>query len=176
MRRKLIILGVLVLVSLIHTSEVRSGGMAGDIYTSFTGPAFSATVVVNPDKANSPPGDCPGGTACPYQGTVAITLSKGNIRSAAIFISGAGEVVDLLLGCDVALTDARFLGLYGWIPDPVLVQLLAPFGVALDPLHPLVLSDIDNPVCTPVPNQIATGAYNVLSFTGTMQFGVTKRK
>lgn len=189
MRRRLMILSVAVLVSLLYTSEGRSGGMAGNLFTTFAGPSFTATVVVNPDGLDSPQGSCPSGFSCPNRGTVAITLARGNTRSAAIFVSPVVALFEN--GCDgtrgalnatnegvVAKTDSRFLGLDGWIPFDVMVYLLQPFGVPVNIDHPLVFSDLDYPVCTQVPIKITDGlAENawILSFSGTMQFGAKKK-
>jgi len=70
MRRMLTILGLVVMVSLLQAGEVRAGSAAGDTYSSFAGPALSATVVLNADKVSA-------NTAVP-NGTVAIKLTRGN--------------------------------------------------------------------------------------------------
>jgi hypothetical protein len=166
MRTRMAVLGLVAAVWLLQVAEVQAGAAAGDLYTSFTGPAFNATVILNPDPTE--PSSCAvEGAACPSQGTVSLRLSKGNQSSGVIFVSG--PVSQFGLGCDAALTDGRFLG-RPWIPTPIVAALLAPFGMIPDDAHPLVFSDISNPVCTPVPNA-PSDAYQILSFTGTMQFG-----
>jgi hypothetical protein len=167
MRRMLMILGLVVVVSALQAGEVRAGSAAIDTYSSFSGPAFSATVVVNADSVDV--GAVP-------NGTVAIRVTRASTSSAVLFDSG--YVSGFLNGCDGvrgattpsfegvdAKTNKRFLGT-DWIPNAEKFALLAPFGLTpADPLHPLVFSDISNAVCTQV-----EGVW-ILSFSGTMQFG-----
>lgn len=167
MRRMLTILGLVVMVSLLQAGEVRAGSAAGDTYSSFAGPALSATVVLNADKVSA-------NTAVP-NGTVAIKLTRGNTSSGALFDSG--YVSGFQNGCDgtngalivsgegvVVKTNNRFLGI-DWLPPAEKTALLTPFGITSNPSQPLVFSDISNAVCTQV-----EGVW-ILSFTGTMQFG-----
>jgi len=176
MKRAIGILSVVIAMLVLQVAEARAGAVAGALWTSFTGPAFSATVVLNADSVTDPSSCTVSGAACPSQGTVAIQLSKGGVTSGAIFADG--YVASFANGCDgtngativsghdvVAKTDARFLGVAGWIPNVALTALLAPFGATSTDAKPLVFSDISNPVCTKV-----DGVW-ILSFTGTMQFG-----
>jgi hypothetical protein len=166
MRRTVTILGLFVVVVALQAADVLAGSVAGDTYGSFSGPAFSATVVLNADDVTA--GDVP-------NGTVAIKLTRGNTSSGVLFVSG--YVVGFANGCDgtngaaivsgegvVAKTDTRFLGV-DWLTNDAKTALLAQFGITPDPLHPLVFSDINNAVCTQI-----NGVW-ILSFTGTMQFG-----
>ncbi len=175
MRRMLAILALVLTGSLFHAAEVLAGASAGTLYVSFTGPALSATVVLNSDSVTDPGSCSVTGAACPSQGTVAIRLTKGHVSSGAVFadayVAGFANGCDGTLGATtesgegvVAKTDARFLGVGGWIPTSVLTSLLAPFELNVDPSN-LAFSDISNPVCTQV------GGVYILSFTGTMQFG-----
>ena len=153
MRGTLTVLALVVTVSLLHAAEVLAGASAGFTFSTFTGPAFSATVVLNADAVDN-------NGLVPDQPTVAIKLTKGNTNSGALFLSG--YVAKFANGCDgtlgastpdsnapgvAAKTDARFLGV-DWLPTDVVSALLAPFGVTPDPSHPLVFSDISNAVCT----------------------------
>ena len=190
MRRTLTIVGLVVVVSLLHAPEVRAGSPAGELFISFTGPALNATLEINLDSVAPDPSGCPtpagdfstthhyvwSGAPCPVNATAAIRLNRGSKASAAIF---AAPLTIFQNGCDgvngasiplnpqpslADLTDTRFLGI-NWIPPTVLTGLLAPFGISSDPDHPLVFSDIANPVCTKI------GDIWILSFTGTMQLG-----
>ena len=158
-------------------ADAWAGAAAGELYTRFLHTAFDATVVLNPDSLADPVTCEFPGAACPSQGTVAITISKGRKHSSAIFVSG--PVAQFANGCDgikgastplhptptlQALTETRFLG-RPWIPTSVQAVLLEPFGLAPNPDTPLVLSDINDPLCT-----FVDGVYN-LSFTGKVQFG-----
>jgi len=174
MRRTLTMVGFVILMSLLQAAEVQAGASAGETFISFTGPAFSATVVLNPDSLTLANCDFPG-EPCP-RGTVAIRLSKGNTNSGAIFadtyVAGFANGCDGNQGASIpsgegieAKTATRFVGVSGWIPSIVETALLALFGITPDTSHPLVFSDVDNPVCTDV------GGVFILSFTGTMQFG-----
>ena len=166
MRRMLTILGLVVMVSLLQAGEVRAGSAAIDTYSSFAGPALSATVVLNADTLH-------GSSVLP--GTVAIKLTRGNTSSGVLYDDG--YVSSFAHGCDgingtatptgegaAVKTNQRFLG-KDWLPPAVKSELLAPFGITPDPFHPLVFSDITNAVCTQV-----EGVW-ILSFSGTMQFG-----
>jgi len=166
MRRMLTILGLVVMVSLLQAGEVRAGSAAGDTFSSFAGPALSATVVLNADKVTA--------SAVP-DGTVAIRITRGNTSSGALFDSGyvsgfqngcdgtKGAVIPSGEGVEVK-TNKRFLGV-NWLSDAAKTALLAPFGITPNPLQPLVFSDISNATCTQL-----DGVW-ILSFTGTMQFG-----
>src|SRR6266478_5014522 len=181
MRRVLTVLALVVAVLLLQGGEVRAGSAAGTFFHSFTGPAFTATVVVNADAVT--PSACDLLAPCP-EGTVSIRLQKGGVESSANFVSGA--VAHFAFGCDgtngaVAsptpaltssdpvqeLTNRRFAGNYGWIPDDILLALLAPFGITtITTQAPPVLSDTSDAACTKQPNGVW-----LLSFSGTMQFG-----
>ena len=166
MRRTLTILGLVLVTSVLHAADVRGGSAAISTFTSFSGPAFSATVVLNPDSVDL--GAVP-------NGTIAIRLTRASTSSAVLFDSS--YVSNFQNGCDgdhgatiktfegvEAKTNTRFLGT-DWLPTAEKAALLAPFGLAPDPLHPLVFSDISDPVCAQV-----EGVW-ILSFSGTMQFG-----
>ena len=166
MRRMLTILGLVVMLSLLQAAEVRAGSAAIDTYGSFSGPAFSATVVLNADSVDA--------SAVP-NGTVSIRVTRASASSAVLFDSG--YVSGFQNGCDgvhgaikqsfegiEAKTNKRFLGT-DWLPTAEKAALLAPFGVAPDPFHPLVFSDISGAVCAEV-----EGVW-ILSFSATMQFG-----
>jgi hypothetical protein len=166
MSRTLMILGLVLATSVLHAADVRAGSAAISTFASFSGPAFSATVVLNPDSVDA--GAVP-------NGTVSIRLTRASTSSAVLFDSG--YVSGFLNGCDgihgatiqsfeglEAKTNKRFLGT-DWLPTAEKAALLAPFGLAPDPIRPLVFSDISDPVCAQV-----EGVW-ILSFSGTMQFG-----
>ena len=166
MRRMLVTVGLAVIASLLQAAEVRAGAGAGSTFSSFSGPAFGATVVLNADSVH---------TGAAPNGTVALRVTRASTSSAVLFDSGYVSLFQngcdgtngatLVSGEGVAVkTDIRFLGT-DWLPDNEKTALLAPFGITSDSLHPLVFSDVSNAVCTQV-----EGVW-ILSFTGTMQFG-----
>src|SRR5262245_65341379 len=121
MARTMSLLSVVVAVVLLQATEARAGAVAGDVFIGFTGPAFSATVVLNADSVSDPASCLLPGAACPSQGTVAIRLTKGNVSSGAIFadpfVASFANGCDGTLGATIpsgegvqAKTDARFLG------------------------------------------------------------------
>src|SRR5438093_9884765 len=89
MTRMLTILGLVVVVSLLQAAEGRGGAGAGNTFSSFSGPAFSATVVLNADSVTA------GGVP---NGTVAIRLTRASKSSGVLFDSG--YVSSFQNGCD----------------------------------------------------------------------------
>ena len=166
MRRMLMILGLVLVTSVLQAADLRAGSAAIDTYGSFSGPAFSAIVVLNADSVDA--GAVP-------NGTVSIRATRASASSAVLFdsayVSGFQNGCDGVLGAHTqsfegieAKTNKRFLGT-DWLPTAEKAALLGPFGLAPDPVHPLVISDISGPVCTQV-----EGVW-ILSFSATMQFG-----
>jgi len=80
MRRTLRILVLVAMVCLLHAAEARAGAGALDTYASFSGPAFSTTVVLNADAVNI--------TGPVPNGTVAIRVTRASTSSAVLFDSG----------------------------------------------------------------------------------------
>jgi hypothetical protein len=176
MRRVLTIVAFAGLISLIQAAEARAGASGIDRYATFSGPAFTGTVVLDPDASSA------------GKGTVAIRISRGNTGAGVIFDSAF--VGGFANGCDgengastpsdppttvEALTNTRFLGTDAMLSDDAKKALLQQFGITPDLLHPLVFSDISGATCTRIPafdpdNPTAPGVW-ILSFTGTMQFG-----
>jgi len=170
MRRLIAILVLVVTALVIQPRDVRAGSAAGETFSTFTGPAFSATAVINLDSTDMNAG-VPGKT------TTAITISRGK-SAGVLFFAALGGYVN---GCDGTLgaetvtgegvkdkTDKRFLGV-DWLSNDAKASLLAPFGITPQEDHPLVFSDIKDAACTRIPN--VEGGVWILSFSGTMQFG-----
>jgi hypothetical protein len=171
MRRALTIVAFAGLISLIYAAEVRAGASAGDTYTSFSGPAFSGTAVINLDDVTT-------SASVPPKGTVALRVSRGNTGAGIVFQSIAfgdfkngcdginGASIQTSVGLEV-LTNNRFLGV-DWIDTAAKTTLLGKFGMTPEEFQPLVFSDISGASCTQI-----DGVW-ILSFTGTMQFGKKK--
>src|SRR5207245_10456306 len=90
MRRMLMILGLVLVTSVLQAADLRAGSAAIDTYGSFSGPAFSATVVLNADSANTTP-------PVP-NGTVSIRATRASASSAVLFDSA--YVSGFQNGCD----------------------------------------------------------------------------
>ena len=113
-----------------------------------TGPAVTATVVIDPHMA--------GVTSNAKRAT--IRLEKGSLASTASFDIPSTFVLNR--GCDLHLTDLRFVyvpitrpnTLYGWVPFAVVDALFAPLGIAADSANNVpVITDVDHEVCTADP-------------------------
>lgn len=174
MRRAIAVVALAGLAVLLHATDVRAGaGQAGDPAAGkISGPAVSATVVINPTFNSGNIGE------------TSIRLQKGTLFSAALFIheeAADAAPVGWVLGCDfkngakspaatadvVTLTDLRFVNnrIRSWVPGAVMTALFGQLGVLFDGLHRIpVITDVDNPVCTPV------GTDFFLSFTAVIQF------
>ena len=126
---------------------VGAGGMGPPQEASrkTTGPAVTATVVIDPHNFGVTP---------PTAGRATIRLQKGSLVSGATFDIPSSFVLNR--GCDLNLTDLRFVytaartnKLYSWVPGAVVDALFAPLGITPDPVNNIpVLTDIDNDVCT----------------------------
>lgn len=182
MRRTTLLLVPVALVLLLDAPEARGGGGLADLFLGgrITGPALSATIVIDP-TADSP-----------TKGKTAVRFQKGTSSSGAVFSheTAAGWV----LGCDGTkgasaadpnfnirtLTNLRFGGkaLSNWMPDGVISALLfgsvqeGGLGLTVNPATPHPgITDIDNPVCTTVIDEGVTKY--ILSFTALIQFAET---
>lgn len=188
MRRALARMALAGLAALLHAPEVRAGaGQAGENVATgkFSGPAVSATVVINPTFGSS------------NLGETSVRLQKGTSFSSALFFhqeappfsqDGIEDGVEWVLGCDrfhgaqvpispepnasaltalrEQLTADRFGGirLKAWIPGPVLDALFGQLGISFnDTTRIPVITDVDNPVCT----QLGTDFF--LSFSAVIQ-------
>lgn len=176
MRRTALPLTLVVLLSLLRAPEVLGGsGAAGDASTGKTsGPAVSATVVMNPTFGS------------PTKGQTTVRFSKGSAHSGALFQHA--EAADApptgwVLGCNGVdganlgdadptlnvntLTTLRFVNnrIRSWIPHDVLNALFTQLGIPFnDSTRIPVITDVDNPRCT----QVGTDFF--LSFNAVMQF------
>jgi hypothetical protein len=126
-----------------------------------SGPAVSATIVIDPTNGS------------PSKGQTGIRLTKGSLSSGAVFQhETAGTWV---LGCDggldpTAAAEQRFVVtspfLSQWIPDGVLFPLFAALGITIDAKADPITTDVENGVCTGVDGNTRY----ILSFTATIQF------
>jgi hypothetical protein len=157
-------------------AALAGGGFGGDPATGkISGPAVSATMVVDPTFGS------------PTLGDSAIRLAKGTAQSGSLFVNreattGGGWV----MGCDgvqgaavpavsanvLQLTQLRFVNnrMRAYVPAGILARLFAPLGITIDDVHKLpVITDVDSPICTMVVDTDGTTKY-MLSFTAVIQF------
>lgn len=176
MRKTTFLLGSAMLMALAYTpAALAGGGFGGDPATGkISGPAVSATMVVDPTAGS------------PTLGDSAIRLAKGTAQAGSLFVNrearaGSGWV----MGCDgvqgaaapggtanvVALTQLRFVNnrMRAYVPPGVLAGLFAQLGITIDDVqHIPVITDVDNAVCTRVED--SDGVKFMLSFTAVVQF------
>src|SRR5262245_23514790 len=145
-------LGVLLIVVATMPLIIGAGGMGPpqvDASRKTTGPAITATIVIDPHESN---------TVTTTARRATIRLEKGSLVSGATFdIPPVG--FPMLRGCDLNLTELRFVHsaqrptyLYRWVPQAVLDAIFAPLGVTQDPVTNIaVITDIDDAVCTADP-------------------------
>jgi len=176
-RKTTLLFGSVMLVALSYAPvALAGGGLGGDPATGkISGPAVSATMVVDPTFGS------------PTIGRSAIRLQKGTGSSGALFANreATNPIAPWLMGCDGVqgaaapggtkdingLNQVRFVGnrMRAYVPAGTLASLFATLGVAIDDDHRIpVITDIDNAVCTPVPEDGIT-KYE-LSFTAIIQF------
>lgn len=152
-----------------------------------TGPAVSASIVMDAHDGVSFPNRDGGST--PAQAS--IRLSKGNLRSGAVFTIESPEQLFHSSGCDASRTELRFVTtsadwrpLYTWMPFAIYTQIFSDLGIAVDgAVTVAIITDIDNPACTtdptnpgpatPEPGQ-PTPLAGTLSFDATIQFAIPK--
>ena len=157
MRNAAVIVALTLVASLLGASDVL-GGAGGLVQPGkTTGPALTASVVI----------DLTGGSGAPGKGVTAIRVQKASTSAAVLFTSsyinswGGGCLpvgyTDLAAG-----TDARFVGLMdSWVDDPgVRTALLGQFG---DPSR-AAITDTDHATCTTMNGR------QILSFTAVIQF------
>jgi hypothetical protein len=144
-------LGMFLVVAATVPLIVGAGGMGPGQpgARKITGPALTATVVIDPHM----------GAVTSTAKRATIRLSKGTQESAATF-----DIGSFLLnrGCDVGLTDLRFVyvagtrpsNLYAWVPFDVVQALLAPLGIVLDGSTVPVITDVNNVACTADPHNV----------------------
>ncbi len=135
-----------------------------------TGPAVSATIVVDPHIASD------------NAGQTSIRLSKGVASSGAAFtIDPSTRAVLFTFGCVPERTAIRFGSsqpLVQWgLPAALLPSLFTPLGITVSTGvtgdNVLVITDVDSAVCTADPtNTLGSGdvAPGTLSFTAVIQF------
>lgn len=177
MRRMAMLLALIALAPLLMGGGPAPGTECTNCQS--TGPAVSAVVVINTqNQAGVFVGDPP--QLVPFivpsagkPGDTAIRLHKGTLDSGAIF--NIYDVIDpttalFTLGCDLTMTDTRFLNkkLSLWVPPAVLTNLFSQLGITVTSQYAPVITDIDNPVCTP---DTTSGA---LSFQAVIQFEFVK--
>ena len=150
---------VVVLVALVPLLMGAGGGnpgVPGDF--KIAGVTFRADVVMDPHEA--------GVTPTAKQAT--IRLSKDTNTAGALFTIPA--LFPLASGCDLDLTDTRFLlqPLSNWIPDTVLTPLFAELGITIGAANEPIITQILNDHCTPD----STGG--ILSLEAKVRFLVPK--
>jgi hypothetical protein len=145
-------LGTLFVLAAAMPFIVGAGGMGPPPPSSnkVTGPAITATVVIDPHQVPVTTG----------AKRATIRLQKGSVESAATFDIPTSFVLNR--GCDVGLSDLRFLydppsrpvNLYAWVPGnpfalDIVTPLFAPLGVIPDPGTNIpVITDINDVTCT----------------------------
>lgn len=193
MKRTLPIAALVSLLALVPASEVLGGGGLGAAILAgqITGPAVSATIVIDPSATT---------TTNPFKGHTSIAVQKGTSTAGANFLhQQASAPPDSLhawvLGCDGTkgavvpdsnfnvntLTAIRFDNqpLTNWMPSVVANAILygtaadGGLGLSFDPNHPVAgITDINNPVCTKIDDHMTTDGMPryILSFTAVIQF------
>jgi hypothetical protein len=168
MKRTASVIALVLMGSLLATSDVRGGAGGLVLPTKTTGPTLTATVVI----------DVTGGSGAQGKGFTSIRVQKAGSTTAAQFTSShvasfTGECIaqgfDLQSG-----TDARFVGfMNGWVDDPaVLSSLIGTFG---NP-NAAAITGTDSVACTavshssPTPFILGPGVRQVLSFSAVIQF------
>jgi len=172
MRRAATILALVTSVLLVNASEVRAGAAANfPPAGKISGPAVSATIVIDPTVGSD------------TKAQTTIRLTKGTTNSGTLFTHK--EAGGWVLGCDGTLgaspntlgydvntlTSVRFRNvlLRTWVPvadvlDPLFGPPLALGQAINDTTFDPIITDVDNPVCTPA------GTGFILSFTAVIQF------
>jgi len=132
--------------------------------TKVGGTLYKASVVIDPHDATS--------TAR----QASIRLYRDPALAAAVF-----EIPrDFLFahGCDLSLTDARFLNkpLIDWIPEDVLNQLFVTLkNPRIDKTKEPMITHIESDACTPDPANPTTGqGAGILSFQADVRFRLPK--
>lgn len=187
MRRVASLLALVGLVVLLDAPEARGGSAGGEeegLGLVRTGPAITATVVLDPTAGS------------PTKGKTTIRLAKGTAHAAAIFHNKRDLASLMKWGCDgingtevsapaslqnvTSLTNFRFddKTLRSWIPENIVTALLfnsiADGGLGLDPTlltRPKAgITDIDNALCTKIADDDFAGFKYILSFDALIQF------
>ncbi len=135
-------------------------------------PAISATILVDTHQ--------PGTT--PTAGQATVILSKGSVTAAMTFQVNPSAQNSWATGCNLSLTNARFLWnpptdqatLLDWVPPFVLESLFLPFGIltspgAIPPVWPAI-TQISNARCLPDPNNPSVPNPGWLLMNATIQF------
>ena len=176
MRKITLLFGSAMLVALAYVPAVLAGGgFGGDpVMGKISGPAVSATMVVDPTFGS------------PTLGRSAIRLQKGTAASGALFLNreAVNPIGGWRMGCDGVhgaapggtqdingVNRLRFVNnrMQSYVPAATLVSLFATIGIEIDGVHHIpAITDIDNPVCTPVEEDGITKWE--LSFTAIIQF------
>jgi hypothetical protein len=153
MKRVAGLLALVLVVSLIGTSNVH-GGFAGGPAGKTTGPALTATIVI----------DLTGGGGTAGKGATAIRAQRAGASTAVLFTStivnqSAVTCADVLL--ERAANFDRFQGLMNtWVTTPWLEALLQPFGTPTK----AAITDTDYAACTNAAGR------DILSLTAVIQF------
>ncbi len=175
MRRAATILALVTSVLLVNPSEVRAGAAAESPPPGkITGPAVSATIVIDPTFVST------------TKAQTTIRLTKGTTNAGTLFTHTTANT--WVHGCDGTngrdpnttnpgfnvntLTSARFNNvlLRTWVPvadvlNPLFGPPLALGQTINDTTFDPIITDVDNPVCTP-----AGASRFILSFIATIQF------
>lgn len=152
------VIGSVVAVSLLAVSVVRAGAAllpAGKT----TGPALTATVVIDVTDGNS----CAADPSPTPRGVSSVRVQKASASTAAVFCSSyAASLVNMCVGDVKTNVAIQFTGLLdGFVDTPdVLSALVGQFGIPANS----AITDQDYAACTTV------GDRKYLSFTAVIQF------
>jgi len=164
MRKTAAILTLVGLISMLGTSDVRAGAALVPAGKT-TGPALTATVVIDVTQGGS------------SKGETTIRVQKASTSAAVTFDSGYVSTITFLPGSCVSngffdllsSTVFRFVGWYidGIIDDPVALQaLLGTFG---NPSK-ATITNVDYVACTTASYPTSPPARQILSFTAVIGF------
>lgn len=183
MKRVVLVLAIVALMPLL----MGAGGSAPPPFPSrIQGQDYKFVLVLDPHMAADDTINSLGTDITPKAKQATIRISRGVRLAAAVF----KVVVDfpLFRGCDLNLTDARFLypnaTLGDLIPADVLQGLFIQLGEPIGPTRLPVVTRIEDDRCHPDPQQPAlvipdggdgqSSLAGVLSITGTIRFAVPK--
>ena len=173
MKHFALVVGLIALMPLLMGAGGGNPGVPGDF--KIAGTTFHADVVMDPHEPTlcaSTASSCASTAAAASTAKQAtIRISHDNKTAAALFTIPA--LFPLTAGCDLSLTDTRFLlqPLSNWIPDPeVLTPLFAEVGITIGPTNAPIITQILNDHCTPA----SAGTEGILSFEALVRFLVPR--
>lgn len=182
MRRIAMAFGLVALLPLVLGA---GGSLPPPFASKVSGNTYTFTAVMDPHMAAGDPDNTAGGDITPTAKQATIRIYRNNVVVAAVFKILPGFA--LFRGCDLSLTEARFLHPNGtlkdWIPQDTLQALFnTELGEPISPTRLPTITRIDDARCTSDPNQtsISDGGDGqpsvpgVLSLQGVIRFAVPK--